>query len=266
MIRQSRYYSLIPIEQTDILAGILNNYMDALYSPDIMSRPVGAMSDYFSSQTENVEFRLSCARMSHQLIKLCDSLHSLYNHTNQAKDLVKQYINEYNCDYMKYAQANRVNMINKYGPDDDGPDLTDDWQYLKGYSFVSDLRQHFEHEDRPNDELIGSSSKKDFEPFSILVKNATSLSPFKALQESSGKEIQLHKFNESGERVPMSTADRIEQEINEDINNERVVHLFETFLDHGQQMAEFVQGIEDQKDNKVEAQRLLGMLYHFVSE
>jgi hypothetical protein len=258
-----RFFSLEHIEQEDFLAGIFNRYMDALSTLDTMSRPAGPICDLFSDDSKMIEYRLSKAQRLQYLTHLSHSLHSLHGQAHAAIKLLNSYIYDYQYDPLKFAMENRVKLIEKYGNDDDGPELTEDWQYLESYSFVYELRQHFEHEDRPNDELLGTSTKKDFEYFSTLVRNATAFSPFKFFREE-GVNVQPHIIKE-GKPTAMSLGDEIEFEMNEDLNNDKVAKNFETFIDDAEKMAGIVEKMEVRESNQKEANYLFGMLFKFIN-
>jgi hypothetical protein len=70
------------------------------------------------------------------------------------------------------------------------------------------------------------------------VEHQTDFALRKMFAAVGGKEITLYRPEESGQMVPIPVIDQIEQEINEDVANERLTAYFNAVLNAGRHLAE----------------------------
>jgi hypothetical protein len=104
----------------------------------------------------------------------------------------------------------------------------DDEESLKHYTLHAELSHHFGTESRG--EFIGTSGPEAFYPYTTMVQQQSAFSFCKMLSGAFGKEITITRLTEDGSQAPMTLADHIEDEMNEDIRSADLVLRFDTTL------------------------------------
>lgn len=231
-----RDFTLEKFETVDKYSKLLNHYMDKLFCLDLSSMPLDSMKEVVSDS----KYKNFYSEALYELHGLNNCLHSLHSCITGVIKKIDEYEEEFEFDFKHYATVNRVRCIEKYGSDDptdwndddDAIAFKEDDESLKYYTLNYDIQQFFDHPDNCRGEQIGSSNATDYQRYSTIVRQSTDLSAFKALQHITGKELEFSKVDDKGNMVKMSTADKIEDEINEDIANGKIADLFEIVLDH----------------------------------
>jgi hypothetical protein len=167
---------------------------------------------------------------------------------DSAKESIKNinlFEQEYNSDLINYAAQNRIECIKEYGGGDDD-DYNEDGSVrfsikeddLAPYTLKKDLSIHIDIEMSDcRGEKIGSSTIEDMDYTNIFVKNATEFSFFKFLREN-GSSTQLTVLCPDGTMKPVTMADEIEREMNEDITNENTIEIVAKTLEYGRLIAD----------------------------
>jgi len=255
-----RFIILEKIKAETPLAHLFNAYMKGLSTLEIFSTPRESMRDCrvaFAKEERGNGPALSIvgqARRYYELTVLSNALGGLYWHIERAAERLAGFYAEHGGDLTAYAVANRHRLLNEYGggEDDDwhhtGPgdaeagegwEVTDttDPARLAEYGLHGALAGHFP-DPESHGEYIGTSGPIDFHRFTLAVEHQTDFAPRKMFAAVGGVEIPLYREDESGRFVPIPVIDQIEQEINEDVANERLTAYFCAVLNAGQHLAE----------------------------
>jgi len=255
-----RYFILEKIKAETPLAGLFNAYLGGLSTLEIFSTPRESMRVCrvaFAREAKGAKPTLSIvgqAQRYYELTVLSNALNALHGHVQEAAELLATFFTEYGGDLLAYAQANRRHLLNENGGGED-----DDWKHtgtgdldagegwevaptndparLAGYSLHAELARFFATEDE-HGEYIGTSGGIDFAYFTLAVEHQTDYSFRKMFAGVGGVELPMYRQNEAGEMEPIPIIDLIEQEINEDVANERLTAHFCAVLNAGQHLAE----------------------------
>lgn len=231
---------LEPIEDKTRLADLFNRYMNLNHSFEMVAFPMYySMKELSRDQMDPDKWKTlqRCQEATYEYIVLNNSLHSYYSHVIKAIKIIERYQRDFNSNWEYFAVTNRLENIKKWGGESEDYDEEDniietrDKQLLKYHTIHSELSHQFANNESRG-EYIGSSTPEDFERFSRIAANNTEFSIFKVFSQAFGEELKLYK-EVDGQMVPQSTGDRIESEINQDINNEIVVSLFNVVLLEG---------------------------------
>lgn len=244
---------LIKIEADDNLSKLFNMYMSKLFTIDIMSFPMDNMRDTMLNKNGD---KIYNALSYYELTTLRNSLHSIHNCIIKSIELINNYEKEFKFNWKDYATTTRFNFLNENGSEDDNDYNSDgslkyleDSKSLKYFTFKNELGFNFENNDLRG-EFIGSSSVTDYRMYSKMITNLTDFSIFKFLSDTTGKELPIYKQNKDGEMCVVGTADRIESEINEDINNSNVVSVFEKIINECSNLFILFNNINEYKNEK----------------
>lgn len=196
-------------------------------------------------EKKQAQMLLSTMPKFYHLQILSNSLADIHRHVGWAIKCLSDFFTTCEGDLKRYAIENRLRCIEENGSEDDSdwhredeaddsPEAwkvvyKDDEQALKDYTLHDELKQHFAAADWRG-EHIGSSGVDDFAYHTLLVSQAASFSPFKAIAKFTGVEIPIYRQNEAGEMVPQSAADRIENEVNDELRDVRVACYFNQIL------------------------------------
>ena len=255
-----RFTILETIKAETPLAHLLNAYMKGLSTLEIFSTPRESMRACrvaFVEEGRGDVPTLSIigqAQRYYELTVLSNALGNLYGHIEQAADLLASFYTEHGGDLTAYASAHRRYMLNEYGGGEDtdwyhtgtgDPDAGEGWEVtettdparLAEYGLHGTLAGHFP-DPESHGEYIGTSGPIDFHRFTLAVEHQTDFAPRKMFAAVGGVEMPLYREDESGRFVPIPVIDQIEQEINEDVANERLTAYFCAVLNAGQHLAE----------------------------
>lgn len=244
-----RYDLLKKIDATDSLAQLFNQYLKSLSTLAIMAEPsYVTMSEVRTLYTKGGKakdrnhLRHSATRYF-ELTVLRNSLHDLHQYVIEAIGLLESFFTQYEGDLTRYAIENRMRIIDEYGSEDESDWYRDDeanekeaWKVvykdddesLKHYTLHAELGHYFGTETRG--EHIGTSNPSDFYPYTTMVEQQSAFSFRKMLSGAFGKEVTITRVDEDGNQCPMSLADHIEDEMNEDIRSADLVRRFDTTL------------------------------------
>jgi len=248
-----RYQILTKIEPEDNLAKLLNTFQNELHLLEQVVLPRDSMSEFnrllqlAASNTPDEEaqqlFSYTLPRFYHLQV-LNNSLTDLHKNIGWAIKDLTIFFDQYAGDLQRYAIEKRIEVIDEFGSEDeadweeDGFDeegqkwkvaYKDDPESLKHYTLHHDLQQYFPGSDSRG-EKIGTSTPEDFAYFSGHVRHATQLNPFKLLRQFTGAELPVYHENAEGQMVAQTLADEIEDELNEDLKNQSLVHFFHQVL------------------------------------
>lgn len=247
-----RWSILKQIEAEDRLAQLFNAYMKGLSTFEIVSLPRETMRECrasFAQEATGAKPTLSIvdqARRYYELTVLSNSLSGIHANVSRAIKLLEGFFEEYDGDVHSYAVKNRMVRIDQDGSDDptdwyrhNEEDKNEEWkvvykddpEQLEDYSLHNDLAACFNGYDTRG-EYIGTSAPEDFAAFTAAVATQTDLS-FRKIVSHLGdgkKEIAITRVQEDGSYAPVPLADQIEDEINEDIVNERLTEQFNIVL------------------------------------
>ncbi len=255
-----RHFILEKIKADTPLAQLFNAYLAGLSTLEIFSTPRESMRACrvaFATEAKGATPALSIVQQAqryYELTVLSNALSSLYWCIEQAAELLTEFVTEHGSDLHAYAVANRRQTLLDYGggADDDwqwdgtgDPDAGEGWEVadptdparLAEYSLHRELAQFFDN-DENHGEHIGSSGPIDFHRFTLAVEHQTDFAPRKMFTAVGGVELPLYRQDESGQFVPIPVIDQLEQEINEDVANERLTAHFCAVLNAGQHLAE----------------------------
>ncbi|OUJ68046.1 hypothetical protein [Hymenobacter crusticola] len=255
-----RYQILTKIESDDNLATLLNAFQRELGLLEQVVLPRDSMGEFnrllasatSAQPSQDAQQLLSYLQPRfYQLQVLSNSLTDLHKNINWAiKDLTNFFV-EYEGNLLRYAIENRMKVIDEFGSedetdweedgfDDEGPKwkvaYKDAEESLRHYTLHNDLQQYFAGSDSRG-EKIGTSHAEDFRSFSEHVRRATEFNPFKLLRKFTGAELPVYHENETGEMVAQTLGDEVEDELNEDLKNQSLVHFFEQVLVRANQAA-----------------------------
>ncbi|UOR06218.1 hypothetical protein MUN82_03780 [Hymenobacter aerilatus] len=254
-----RFTILEKIDADTPLAHLFNAYLAGLSTLDIFSTPRESMRACrvaFTTEAQGAKPPLSIvaqAQRYYELTVLSNALNHLHGHVQAAAALLDSFFAVYEGDLTAYAAANRKRLLEEYGggEDDDwhhtgtgNPDAGEGWQVtdttdparLAEYGLHAELARFFP-DPESHGEYIGTSGPIDFHRFTLAVEHQTDFALRKMFTAVSGKEITMYRPDESGRMVPIPIIEQIEQEINEDIANERLTARFNAVLNAAQQLA-----------------------------
>jgi hypothetical protein len=247
-----RYDLLKQLDATDPLAHLFNQYFKGLSTLAIMAEPsYNTMAEVRTLYTKGGKAKhrnhlRHSARRYYELTVLRNSLHDIHHHVGEAILLLERFFADYEGDLLRYAIERRLKSIREHGSDDESDwqrnpevadaDATDAWQVvykddgesLAYYTLHADLAYHFGQDSRG--EYIGTSGPDDFYPYTNMVQQQSAFSFRKMLEGVTGKEVTLTRVADDGSQAPMSLADHIEDEMNEDIRSADLVLCFDTVL------------------------------------
>ncbi|MGI4872103.1 MAG: hypothetical protein ACRYFX_13105 [Janthinobacterium lividum] len=240
-----RYFTLESIKAEDNLALILNAYLKSLNTLDQLSVPRETMGQYMRllrerskpnpSEESNQCFDWRGPRFF-MLQVLSNSFNDWHKNIGWAIKALTEFFEQYDGDLTRYAIENRMRVLEEYGSDDDADynedgstRYRDDAASLAHYTLGRDLEQYFTGSDGSG-EKIGTSHAADYNYFTDLVRRETEFSPFRVMSNILGQDLPVYRENEQGEMVERSLADRLEDDLNEEITNAHVVAWFELAL------------------------------------
>ena len=255
-----RFTILEKIKAETPLAHLFNAYMKGLSTLEIFSTPRESMRACrvaFAEEARGKVPKLSIvdqAQRYYELTVLSNALGSLYWHIEQAAELLASFYTQYGGDLTAYAIAHRRYMLTEYGDGEDAdwqhngtgdPDAGEGWEVtettdparLAPYNLHGELARHFP-DPESHGEYIGTSGTIDFHRFTVAVEHQTDFAPRKMFAAVGGAEMPMYRQDQSGQFVPIPVIDQIEQEINEDVANERLTAYFNAVLNTGQYLAE----------------------------
>ncbi|MGI4867823.1 MAG: hypothetical protein ACRYFZ_28155 [Janthinobacterium lividum] len=244
-----RYDLLKKIDAADPLAQLFNQYLKGLSTLAIMAEPsyvtmneVRTLYTKGGKAKDRNHLRHSATRYF-ELTVLRNSLHDLHHHVIDAIGLLESFFTQYEGDLTRYAIENRMHNIDEYGSEDESDwyredeanekeawkvVYKDDNESLKHYTLYAELGHYFGTETRG--EHIGTSGPGDFYPYTTMVEQQSAFSFRKMLSGAFGQEVMITRVAEDGTQAPMSLADHIEDEMNEDIRSADLVRRFDTTL------------------------------------
>ncbi len=250
-----RFHILEKLTADTPLAHLFNAYLSGLSTLDIVCTPRESMRACrlaFAEEARGEVPALSIvgqAQRYYELTVLSNALGNLYWCVEQAHELLTEFFDEHDGDLLAYAAANRRHHLNEFGGGEDADWLPDpaapegwaiadttDPARLAEYSLHRELGRFFATEDE-HGEYIGTSGPIDFHRFTLAVEHQTDFAPRKMFAAVGGYEMPLYRQNEAGQLVPIPVIDQIEQEINEDVANERLTAYFNAVLNAGQHLA-----------------------------
>lgn len=244
-----RYDLLKKIDAADPLACLFNEYLKGLSTLAIMSEPcyvtmaeVRALLLKTGKARDRNHLRHS-ARRYFELTVLRNSLHDIHQHVVESIALLERFFADYGGDLQRYAIENRLRLIDEYGSDeesdwyrDNEADESEKWKVaykddaesLKHYTLHADLGLHFGSDSRG--EHLGTSGPDDFYPYTTMVQQQSEFSFRKMLNSFTKQEVTFTRLAEDGSELPMTLADHLEEEMNEDIRSNDLVLRFDTVL------------------------------------
>jgi hypothetical protein len=267
---------LKPLEASDNLAKLFNAYMAKLDNVEIIFSPFYDSMSRYRKGIDNQDNDLSNKIFrTYELLVLQNSLCDFHKCLLKAIADLEEYSQEFNSDWFDYANTKRMKSIQEgWGKDNDYDEqgniiFKQDFESLQYYTIVYELSGYIGGNYQDDDELagevrgegIGTSKAVDFAGLTLLVKNKTDFSPFKIFEAIKGEMLPLHQLTESGEIIPMDLADRIENEMNQDIYNANLADLFEWVVDFGCIIREKFEILNPAKNNKKAFQEILQMFY-----
>lgn len=255
-----RHFILEKIKAETPLAGLFNAYLAGLSTLEIFSTPRESMRACrlaFAREAKGKKPTLSIvgqAQRYYELTVLSNALNALHGHIQDAAELLATFFTEYGGNLLAYAQANRRHSLYEYGGGEDAdwhhtgtgdPDAGEGWAVtdtadparLAEYSLHRELARFFATDDE-HGEYIGTSGGIDYAHFTLAVEHQTDFSLRKMLAGVGGPELPMYRQTEAGQMEPIPVIDLIEQEINEDVANERLTAYFGAVLNAGQHLAE----------------------------
>ncbi|MBG8554951.1 hypothetical protein [Hymenobacter guriensis] len=255
-----RFTILEKIKANTPLAHLFNAYLSGLSTLEIFSTPRESMRACrvaFVTEALGAKPTLSIveqAQRYYELTVLSNALNNLHNHIQAAADVLSDFFTEYEGSLIAYAVANRKRLLLEFGggEDDDwyhtgngNPDAGEGWEVtettdparLAEYSLYRELTRFFPGPES-HGEYIGTSGPIDFHRFTVAVEHQTDFAPRKMFAAVGGVEIPMYRQDENGQMVPIPVIDQIEQEINEDVANERLTAYFNAVINAGQHLAE----------------------------
>ncbi len=255
------------IESDTKLAQLFNAYMSENFTIQMMFDPFRySMAEYNRERVFEEKQIQFAEEIAFQYHILTNSLHSIHNNVLEAVKAINKYQNEFGSDWKYFASTKRIEDINEYGGMDSDFNekgeviFRDDNESLKYSTIHHELGLRIEYEETDSrGEFIGTSDPSDFERFSNIIKNSNDFDPLSFFREQ-GKEIPVYTQGEDGEMKPLSTIDRIEMEMNEDIINGRIVELFNLVLLDCQGVSKYFQSINPFSDSKEQYAELLNRL------
>lgn len=243
------YIGLSKIDATDPLAQLFNAYFHELHTLALTCEPeYVTMREVRQGFYEGKKKKRSItddAVRHYSLCVLFGSLEAIHGHVVGAIDVLEKFFAEHNGNLAAFAIANRLRLIDEYSSDDetdwreDGLDeqgaqkwavvYKDDPESLQHYTLYSELERFF-GDGGTRGEYLGLSDYTDFYPYTAAVEQASEFSLRKAFAGAFGKEVTFTNLQPDGSAVPMTLADHIEDEMNEDIRNGGTVLRFNTVL------------------------------------
>lgn len=261
-----RHFILETIKAETPLAHLFNAYMKGLSTVEIFSTPRESMRlcrELFAAplaksrrkaDAEPAELSIvSQAQRYYELTVLSNALNALHGHVQDSSALLATFFTDYGGDLTAYAAANRRRLLNEYGGGEDAdwhhtgtgnPDAGEGWEVtdttdparLAGYSLRGELARFFP-DPESHGEYIGTSGPEDFARYTASVANQTAYCIRKMFAAVAHVEIPIYRQDESGQMIPIPVIDQIEDEINEDVANERLAGCFCAVLNAGQHLA-----------------------------
>jgi hypothetical protein len=253
-----RHRILEPLTADDNLALLFNAYLRGLSTFDIVTIPRETMRECnaaFAREARAKKPKHSItdqARRYYELTVLSNSLHSIHRSITGALRLLDKFITTYELDLTRYAIENRLRYIDDWGSEDESdwePDgfdeegqkwkvaYKDDAESLAPYSLHHDLASFFNGHDTRG-EYIGTSRPDDFAVYTHAVATQTELSLRKLFSNGLGKDLTISRVQENGELAPVSLAEQIEDELNEDIVNTTLAEEFNAVLYKCEELAQ----------------------------
>ncbi|WP_375438143.1 hypothetical protein [uncultured Hymenobacter sp.] len=279
-----RHRILEPLLATDNLALLFNAYLRGLSTFDMVTAPRETMRECnaaFAREAAGDKPKLSIvdqARRYYELTVLSNSLHSLHRSVVGALALLEDFLKIYQADLTAYAVANRLRSIDEWGSDDESdwePDgfdekgqkwkvaYKDDPTSLAPYSLHHELAAFFNGHDTRG-EYIGTSHPSDFAVYSHAVATQTELSLRKMFSHGFKQDLTIYGQQADGQMLPLSLADQIEDELNEDIVNSSLVDEFNAVLYKCEELGQIYE--EMAPDNLPLYVQLCGWLSKIVRE
>jgi hypothetical protein len=276
-------HDILPkINSKDPLAGLFNTYLEGLSTLEIVFTPRETMRECRQAFERNHATETSKhtmtkqAQVFYELTVLSNSLHGIHRSVVGAVALLEHFFTAYSGDLHRYAVANRLANLEEYGSDDDSdwyrddesneeeewkPVLKEDPQSLAYYTLHHELGAFFHgHESRG--EYIGTSGPADFAAYTRAVATQTDTSLRKMTSQLGDSELTISRLTPEGALTPVSLADQIEDELNEDIRNGRVADLFSHVLTLGVEAAQLYQRLttDSVEEYRTLQERLTSML------
>ncbi|MDF7810930.1 hypothetical protein [Hymenobacter sp. YC55] len=279
-----RHRILEPINATDNLALLFNAYLRGLSTFDLVTVPRETMAECnaaFQREAQGDKPKHSItdqARRYYEMTVLCNSLHSVHRQVVGALALLENFLKTYQADLTKYAIEKRLKTIDEWGSDDetdwepDGFDeegqvwkvaYKDDPESLAPYSLHNELAGFFNGHDTRG-EYIGTSHPSEFAVYTHAVATQTELSLRKMFSHGLKQDITLHSVGPEGEMVPVSLADQIEDELNEDLVNTSLANEFNAVLYKCEELGQLYR--EMAPDDLPRYVQLCGWLHKLVHE
>lgn len=244
-----RYNLLQKIDATDPLAVLFNQYLKGLSTLAIMAEPsYVTMAEVRTRYTKTGKakdrnYLRHSARRFFELTVLRNSLHDLHRHVLDAIALLEDFFATYQGELTRYAIENRLRVIGEHGSDEDDDwyrdneaDEAEPWKVtykddehsLRHYTLHAELGRFFDSESRG--EYIGTSGPEAFYPYTSMVAQQSEFSFRKMLENVTGKQVTFTQVAADGSHTPMTLADHLESEMNEDIRSQNLVLRFDTTL------------------------------------
>jgi hypothetical protein len=237
-------FTLRKIEADDNLAQLFNAYMKGLSTLEIMSEPTyetmrGVYESFRGSRREKNRMAQE-ARRFYELHVLGGALRGIHWNVLGAIKKLEEFFSAYGGNLTQYAIEKRMKSLEEDGGGDEsdwrpcGLDEQGEQQWavtykndpeaLAPYTLLSDLLYHFGSDTRG--EHIGTSDVEHFWRYSICVENESMFSFRKMMEAFTSKPVEIVRVQEDGQMEPMSLADHIEDEMNQDIRNASLVTDF----------------------------------------
>ncbi|MCU0444502.1 MAG: hypothetical protein MUE85_06250 [Microscillaceae bacterium] len=265
---------LTPIAAEDKLAQLFNQYMQALTQVEIIFNPAyDAMSGFREALQKSDALLYNKVFRVYELIVLQNSLKGFHQSMLDSIALIENYLQNFAGDWIHYASIQRMESIEKYGGDDEDYDeegeiiFKQDAESLQYYTLYHELTYHiggnYQATLNPGEirgEGIGSSAAEDFGMMTEMVRHKSSFSIFKFFEQQN-KPITGYQVDENGEMRPMDIADKLENEMNQDIRYGNLADLFEWAIDWGVQIRQAFEKISPWTDNREAFASILQMLY-----
>lgn len=236
------------VEGDDRLAQLFNAYLKGLSTPAIMCEPtyytmreLRELRDGTLGKKNKKMLKHSIKNFYH-LTVLGNSLRQIHSHVLGAIAELEGFFTKYGDNLLDYAADKRVKSLMECGSNNDEEALTDwyrdneadeteEWkavrktdpESLKHYTLHSELEWHFGGQDAGRGEYVGTSSERDFYPYTTLVENQSVFSFRKMIGTLTGKELTTYQRQDDGSMAPMSLGDQVEHELNKDLLGEKVV-------------------------------------------
>lgn len=209
----------------------------------------------------------------YELIILNESLHDIHKYVIKALSIINDYKINYNCDWKYFATQSRMTSLNesfsgneKDYSDDECliPRYSEDREDLRHYTILNELSYCFSDNGTRGD-YLGTSTKEDFDVMSNIVETRSNVSIFKFFEEQ-GNPIPSYIYHpETGEMKQLSLADKIEREMNEDIQNKSIVDWFGLVIDKCQESDTYFKSLDQFSDNREEFNKLESMLKNILN-